>query len=186
MSPYAGLYLPPPPEGFSPEAVRAVTHQLIRTIASNSLEELHALLTPSPPSPSASAGSNPPIVLINMPDEKGLAPLHYAVTVERPNQEVADALYRAGADMGLLTSTRNWTPLHLLARFAPEDDGTSATYSFARHVIQDLHAPLAACDTSHNTCIHIAAEHGESQQLLQALLDCDRTKLARDMRNVQG
>ena len=87
--------------------------------------------------------------------------------------------------MSLYTSSGHGTALHCLARTARAN--TPATIrSFIRHLVDDLRAPLAAVDQNKETCIHIAAEHGESAEVLSALLSCDQLGSVRDMRNSRG
>ena len=116
--------------------------------------------------------------------------------VSHPSIECVDALYRAGADLALVAGDSS-TPLHILARYSRDsafdhpaipttDAASKLLYSLTSHLIKDLKAPLAACDADLETCIHIAAEHGESEQVLAALLDCDSNGVVRAMCNDRG
>lgn len=98
--------------------------------------------------------------------------------------EAVDALYHAGADVSLFTTLEHYTSLHCLAR--KEHACTHSLYLFAVHLIRDLHAPLNAKDRQDETCIHIAAEHGECIDVLIAFLDCDQTCAVRNSRNSRG
>ena len=101
-----------------------------------------------------------------------------------------DALYYAGADVSLFTTREYYTPLHCLARSTRQSmdqfDSDSSLYQFAVHLIRHLQAPLSALDKREETCIHIAAEHGDSLDLLLAFLDCDVTGSVRQLRNSRG
>ena len=57
---------------------------------------------------------------------------------------------------------------------------------FIHHLVRELRAPLSATDEDGETCLHVAAEHGESLELLLALLACDTRKAVREMRNARG
>ncbi|TCD70221.1 hypothetical protein EIP91_004402 [Steccherinum ochraceum] len=159
------------------------THALISAITIGNVPHLYTLLFSSVPSPSVSL-SLPPI-LVNHPDTRGWSPIHYCVSVSDPSRAVLDLLYRAGADMSLYTSSNHGTPLHCLAR-TPRAHAPATIRSFIRHLVEDLRAPLAAVDLDKETCIHIAAEHGESEEVLSALLSCDPLGTVRDMRNSRG
>lgn len=145
-------------------------------------------------------------ILVNFSDETGLAPIHYVCSQRySPSIEIADALYYAGADMGLY-STLGFTPLHHLARTArdPKKDitelGSSSEpiqaikdaplYVFTLHLIRHLHAPLRATDGRGETPLHAAAEHGASVAVLKAMLECDKEyfgkESVREMRNERG
>lgn len=128
--------------------------------------------------------------LVNVPDLEGWSAIHYCVSVPNPSVEILDALYRAGADVSLFTTGEHYTPLHCFARLARiRDDipeSSQSLYQFAIHLIRDLRAPLAAPDKDEETCIHVAAEHGECLDVLLALLDCDTTGTVRNLRNSRG
>lgn len=146
------------------------------------------------------------LTLVNFRDEAGLAPIHHACSQRTsPSIEIADALYFAGADVGLY-STLGFTPLHHLARTArdlktdSQDIDISANpiqaiedsplYIFTLHLIRRLHAPLRATDSRGETALHAAAEHGRSIAVLKAMLECDKEYLGREsvreMRNERG
>ncbi|KZT19799.1 ankyrin [Neolentinus lepideus HHB14362 ss-1] len=190
-----GLCTPPSLDYFSRAILAKSADSLITAITSTELPLLHSLLFPQPPSvvptPSSSTlflTSDP--LLVNLPDASGWSAIHYCVSVPKPSVEVLDALYRAGAEISLFTRSEQWTPLHCLARHARNWDydhvAAGNMYRFVMHLVKDLRAPLAAKDRNENTCIHIAAEHGENIEVLMALLDCDVEGAVRNMRNAQG
>src|SRR5882724_150246 len=140
--------------------------------------------------------------LLNHRDSAGFGLFHHAVSLQgRRNIAVIDHLYRAGSDIGLFSSS-GVTPLHLLARMARDDarpaqgDEVPLTaqspslYAFTRHLVCDLHASLHATDRVGETPMHVAAEHGHSVSVLQAMLERDN-KLpqwasAKEVRNERG
>lgn len=67
-----------------------------------------------------------------------------------------------------------------------DPDDSLSLYQFTVHLIRDLRAPLSARDKNDETCIHVAAEHGDCMDLLMVLLDCDTTRSVREMRNSRG
>ncbi|THH28021.1 hypothetical protein EUX98_g6177 [Antrodiella citrinella] len=160
------------------------THAIISAITIANVPHLYTLLFSSVPSTSVSL-SLPPPVLVNHPDPRGWSPIHYCVSVPDPSRAILDLLYRSGADMSLYTSSGHGTPLHCLARTA-RANAPATIRSFIRHLVDDLRAPLAAVDHNKETCIHIAAEVGESMEVLSALLSCDPLGSVRDMRNGRG
>lgn len=128
-------------------------------------------------------------VVVNLPDVDGWSPIHYCVSVPNPSIEMLDALFRAGADVSLFTVEELYTPLHCLARLARISDAPDSAqllYQFTVHLVQDLRAPLSARDKNEETCIHVAAEHGECIDVLLALLECDPTGSVRNLRNSRG
>ncbi|TFY59089.1 hypothetical protein EVJ58_g6006 [Rhodofomes roseus] len=136
-------------------------------------------------------GSDPtlPQYLVNLPDATGWSPIHYCVSVEHPSVEVLDILYRAGADVNLYTTSGHETPLHCLAykaRPPKTPDQIASLRSFILHLVRDLHAPLSARDHNMDTCLHVAAEHGRSIELVTALLAADSAGTLRDLRNTRG
>jgi hypothetical protein len=161
---------------FTRHDTSSVTHQLIQAIVSSDMTFLRSLLCPAPSSQSP--------VLVNKPDGSGWSPIHHCVAMKRPSTEAVDALYQAGADVGLFTALEHYTPLHCLAR--REYTSTHSLYLFTVHLIQDLHAPLNAKDRDDETCIHIAAEHGECIDVLMAFLDCDKNCAVRNSPNSRG
>lgn len=152
------------------------TQTLIQSISSSNVSLLRSLLFTSP-------------VLANQPDSKGWSPIHHCASTS-PSVEILDTLYCAGADMSLFTTHEHYTPLHCLGRYAAgsdqHDDTSQLLYNFTVHLICDLRAPLSARDRHDETCIHIAAEHGESVDVLMAFLDCDTTGVVRELRNARG
>jgi ankyrin repeat protein len=129
-------------------------------------------------------------ILVNRPDSTGWSPIHHCVFLEKPSIDVLDALYCAGADVSLFTVYEHYTPLHCLARSSrysvDQFETDSSLHQFALHLIRDLRAPLSARDKHDETCIHIAAEHGECLELLLTFLECDVTGSVRQMRNDRG
>ncbi|KAF8969137.1 ankyrin repeat-containing domain protein [Flammula alnicola] len=183
---------PPPLSIFTQEATSRLTNTLVSSIRSSDLAFIHSLLF----APSVQASSPPALypmsvpVLVNLPDSDGWSLVHHCVAAAQPSINILDALYCAGADVSLFTIHEKQTPLHILARFARSSfgnpDATHSLHDFCLHLIQDLRAPLSARDKDDETCIHIAAEHGESIDLLMLLLDCDTTGAVREMKNARG
>jgi hypothetical protein len=162
---------------FTHQATSSMTDQLIYAIVSSDRTLLHSLLCLPPNSNSSS-------LLINKPDGDGWSPIHHCVAVKRPSTEAVDALYNAGADVSLFTTSEHYTPLHCLAR--REHASTHSLYLFTIHLVRNLHAPLNAKDRHEETCIHIAAEHGRCIDILMAFLDCDESCAVRNSRNSRG
>lgn len=165
-----------------------MTDTLVKAILSSEISFLHSLLF-SPPLPVTASHSLYPMsspLLVNRQDSKGWSPIHYCTVVPHPSIEILDTLYCAGADVALFTTVEHYTPLHCLARYAHPSDDPGLLYEFATHLILDLRAPLSAVDMQDETCIHIAAEHGNSIDILQVLLHCDITGSVRELRNARG
>lgn len=59
-------------------------------------------------------------------------------------------------------------------------------YEFVVHLCKDLEAPMRACAAGGETCMHVAAEMGDSVDVLKALLECDVDGTVREMRNERG
>jgi hypothetical protein len=169
---------------FLPQESKIMTDRLIHAVVSSDLPFLNSLLYPSPSSPSINICSNQCPVLVNKPDGNGWSAIHHCVATKRLSTEVLDALYYAGADVSLFTTSEHYTPLHCLARRG--HTSTPSLYLFTVRLVHDLHAPLNAKDKNEETCIHIAAEHGECIDVLMAFLDCDKTCTVRDSRNLRG
>jgi ankyrin repeat protein len=129
-------------------------------------------------------------VLVNRPDAHGWSPIHRCVSVEHPCIQVLDALYCAGAEVSLFTTNEHYTPLHILAKSAKlpaeHSDYTLLLHQFTVHLICDLRAPLSARDKDDETCIHIAAEHGNCINLLMIFLEFDANGRIRELRNSRG
>ncbi len=129
---------------------------------------------------------------MNAPDAEAWSPIHYCASLKQPSIEVLDILYCAGADVSLFSKTGNCTPLHCLARRKRGPDAlrdqasNDALYRFVVHLVRDLRAPLQAQDHKNETCVHIAAEHGESTEVLRAMLDSDPEHTVSEMRNLRG
>ncbi|KAG6331185.1 hypothetical protein ID866_7906 [Astraeus odoratus] len=177
----------PPVTAFSTESVSLITDNIVHAVLTADVSMLYSLLF-SPQSFEPSPLENGPVV-VNVPDVEGWSPIHYCVSVPNPSIEMLDALYRAGADVSLFTTGEHFTPLHCLARLArvsDAPDSAQSLYNFAVHLIKDLRAPLSACDKNEETCIHVAAEHGESLDVLLAFLECDPTGAVRNLRNSRG
>lgn len=172
---------------FSSESISLITDSVVQAVLSADLSVLYPLLFSQCFDPSP-LDHGP--VLVNVPDLEGWSAIHYCVSVPNPSIEILDALYRAGADVSLFTIGEHYTPLHCFARLARvcDDilDSPQLLYQFAIHLIRDLRAPLAAPDKHDETCIHVAAEHGECLDVLLALLDCDTTGTVRNLRNSRG
>jgi ankyrin repeat protein len=177
----------PPAIAFSPELLSRITDSVVNAVLAVDLSSIYTLLF-SPQSFEPSPLENGP-VLVNVPDTEGWSAIHYCASVPNPSTEILDALYRAGADVSLFTTWEHYTPLHCLARLGRVTDASNSAqllYQFAVHLICDLHAPLSARDRNEETCIHIAAEHGECIDVLYAFLDCDPTGSYRNLRNSRG
>ncbi|KAI6016403.1 hypothetical protein PISMIDRAFT_686952 [Pisolithus microcarpus 441] len=177
----------PPPTAFSPECISLITDNIVRTVLTADLPMLYSLLF-SPKSFEPSPLENGPVV-VNVPDVEGWGAIHYCVSMPNPSIEMLDALYRAGADVSLFTTQEQFTPLHCFARLARVSDAPhsgSGLYGFALHLIRDLRAPLSARDKNEETCVHVAAEHGQCIDVLLAFLDCDTTGSIRNQKNSRG
>lgn len=164
-------------------SVQSDPNTLIYPIVSGDLPLLRKLLFPPLGNP----------VLVNAPDSNGWSPIHYCVSSALPSIEVLDLLYRAGADVGLISKSGNSTPLHCLARRktigSNEPRGPvveEELHKFVVYLCKNLRAPMRACARGGETCIHIAAEIGESVGVLKALLECDIDSTVRQMRNDRG
>ncbi|PPQ83092.1 hypothetical protein CVT25_003796 [Psilocybe cyanescens] len=184
---------PPPLSIFTQEATSRFTNTLVSCIRSSDVAFIHSLLF----SPAVHASSPPALYpmsvppLVNLPDSDGWSLIHHCCAAEYPSIEILDTLYCAGADVSAFTAQEQQTPLHILARFARSSvqdysDSIHSLQQFTLHLIQDLRAPLLARDKDEETCIHIAAEHGHSVELLMLLLECDSTGTVRKMRNSRG
>ncbi|KAG8213437.1 hypothetical protein J3R82DRAFT_11950 [Butyriboletus roseoflavus] len=187
LSPYTSAPPVPPSMAFSSESLSRITDSVVNAVITADLSSICTLLF-SPQSFESSPLENGP-VLVNLPDPEGWSIIHYCVSVPNPSIEILDALYRAGADISLFTTWEHYTPLHCLARLARVTDASDSAqilYRFAVHLIRDLHAPLSARDRNEETCIHLAAEHGQCIDVLYAFLDCDPTGSYRNLRNSRG
>ncbi|KAF8150880.1 hypothetical protein B0H34DRAFT_665892 [Crassisporium funariophilum] len=190
--PFSDDLEPPPISVFTKQATSRLTETLILSIRASDLPFIHSLLF----APSVHASSPPALypmsvpVLVNLPDSNGWSPIHHCVAMELPSTEILDALYCAGADTALFTMHEQQSPLHILARYAHvpagHPDRIHSLHDFIVHLVQDLRAPLSARDKHDETCIHIAAEHGESIDLLKLLLECDTTGAVRKLKNSRG
>ncbi|KAI0768084.1 hypothetical protein BD413DRAFT_494063 [Trametes elegans] len=128
-------------------------------------------------------------VLVNRLDAQGWSLLHYCVCAEQLSIDILDILFLAGADTSLYTTSKHGTPLHCLARNAQEPMGlaqVSHLHTFINHLVLDLRAPLSAQDENGETCIHVAAERGQSLEVLFALLSCDARGVVREIKNSRG
>ncbi|KAG5653639.1 hypothetical protein H0H81_011741 [Sphagnurus paluster] len=183
---------PPPLSIFTSQATSRLTDTLISSIESSDLSFLRSLLF-SPALPSSSPSSLYPMstpVLVNRPDADGWSPIHHCVAASQPCIDTLDALYCAGAEVALFTTHEHFTPLHILAQSARisqhDREDAHALYHFTVHLIRDLRAPLSARDKNDETCIHLAAERGQSINLLMILLEFDTTGTVRELRNSRG
>lgn len=190
--PFSDDLEPPPLSIFTQEATTRLTATLVSSIRALDLAFIHSLLF-SPSVPTSSPPDLYPMsvpVLVNLPDSNGWSPIHYCAATEEPSLDILDALYCAGADVSLFTLHEQQTALHILAHYACTSttnlDRTHSFRTFALHLIQDLRAPLAARDKNDETCIHIAAEHGNSIDLLILFLACDTTGAIREFKNSRG
>ncbi|KIK24041.1 hypothetical protein PISMIDRAFT_421517 [Pisolithus microcarpus 441] len=177
----------PPPTAFSPECISLITDNIVHAVLTTDLSMLYSLLF-SPQSFEPSPLENGPVV-VNVPDVEGWSAIHYCVSMPNPSIEMLDALYRAGADVSLFTTREQFTPLHCfarLARMSDAPDSGSGLYDFALHLIRDLRAPPSARDKNEETCIHVAAEHGQCIDVLLAFLECDPTGSIRNLKNSRG
>jgi hypothetical protein len=129
---------------------------------------------------------------VNAPDTEAWSPIHYCASLKQPSIEVLDILYCAGADVSLFSKTGNCTPLHCLARRKRGPDAlrdqasNDALYRFVVHLVRNLRAPLQARDNNNETCVHVAAEHGDSAEVLRAMLDSDPEHTVSEMRDSRG
>ena len=129
---------------------------------------------------------------MNAPDAEAWSPIHYCASLKQPSIEVLDILYCAGADVSLFSKTSNYTPLHCLARSERGPDAlrdqasNDALYRFVIHLVRNLRAPLQAQDHNNETCVHVAAELGDSAEVLRAMLDSDLEHAVYEMRNSRG
>lgn len=183
---------PPPLSVFNDKALSRVTDALISSIISSDLSFLRSLLF-APAIPSSSPPALYPMsvpVLVNRLDSQGWSPIHYCVSVPLPCIDVLDALYCAGADVALFTTYEHFTPLHVLAKSArmlsKDSEDLDSLLHFTVHLIRDLRAPLSARDKNDETCLHVAAEHGHSLDLLTLLLEFDTASSIRELRNSRG
>ncbi|KAL4243728.1 hypothetical protein ABKN59_011456 [Abortiporus biennis] len=163
------------------QEITAFTASLVSAVVSADVSKLHSILL----SCISSTPSTTPTVLINNPDSHGWSPIHYCVSVREPSRNTLDLLYRMGADVSLYTTSGHGTPLHCLAYKAHTSTPPSIR-AFIHHLVFDLRAPLSARDQNKDTCIHIAAERGESVEVLAALLSCDTSGTVREIRNSRG
>ena len=129
---------------------------------------------------------------MNAPDDAAWSPIHYCASLKQPSIEVLDILYCAGADVSLFSKTGNCTPLHCLARRKRGPDAlrdqasNDALYRFVVHLVRNLRAPLHALDGNNETCVHVAAEHGDSAEVLRAMLDSDPEHTVTEIRDSRG
>ena len=161
---------------------------MVSVIVSSDVTTLYSLLS------SFSTGSSSEGVpsLVNAPDTEAWSPIHYCASLKQPSIEVLDILYCAGADVSLFSRTGNCTPLHCLARRKRGPDAlrdqasNDALYRFVVHLVRNLRAPLQARDNNNETCVHVAAEHGDSAEVLRAMLDSDPEHTVSEMRDSRG
>lgn len=163
---------------------------LIRAIDTQDLPLLNSCIqividgASQPPSPNPGAPSTTHYSVINSLDDSGFGPIHHAMICRPPNFAIVDALYAAGADMNLLTSSLK-TPLEIVIDYAvsasPEEN--YCFYLLVRHLIQDLQASILHRDDQMETCLHRAAEHGSCREVLEALVECDVGGTVRALKN---
>jgi len=190
--PFSDDFEPPPADIFTKEATSRFTNTLVSSIRRSDLPFIHSLLF-SPALPTSSPPALYPMsvpALVNLPDAQGWSLIHHCVDAAEPSIAILDALYCVGAEVSLFTTHEQSSPLHILARRAPvpgtNPDHLHSLHDFTLHLIQDLRAPLAARDKDDETCIHIAAEHGHSIDLLTLFLDCDVNGTVRNLKNSRG
>ncbi|KAG6888994.1 hypothetical protein C0992_006815 [Termitomyces sp. T32_za158] len=189
--PYDSLE-PPPLSIFTHQGTSRLTDTLVSSISLPDVSFLRSLLF-SPALPASSPPALYPMstpILVNSPDAAGWSPIHYCAAAKLPCIDILDALYCAGAEIALFTTKEHFTILHILARSAclsPEHpDHAISLCHFTIHLVRDLRAPLSARDKYDETCIHIAAEHGNCIELLMILLELDSTGSVRELRNSRG
>ncbi|KZT73129.1 ankyrin [Daedalea quercina L-15889] len=162
---------------------------LVQAVIVGDVGRLHSMLFSHAQCLTLGSDQTPPQYLVNLPDATGWCPIHYCVSTEHPSVEVLDILYRAGADVSLYTTAGHETPLHCLAYKARQPktpDQAASLRSFILHLVRDLHAPLSARDHNMDTCLHVAAEHGRSTDVVTALLAADTSGTLRELRNSRG
>ncbi|KAH8831697.1 ankyrin repeat-containing domain protein [Flagelloscypha sp. PMI_526] len=156
-------------QSFRPSSSQAI----IDAVVSQRLPRLDAAVFSPPTSPPS---------LVNLPDAKGWSAIHYCTSATCPSIEILDALYLAGADISLPTAKEEYSPLHVLALSSQSSPDIT---SFISHLVVDLHAPLSSQNSQGETCIHIAAEHGNTV-VLEAFLRLDTSGLYRTLTNSRG
>lgn len=176
------------PHLFTPVEISERTDALVRAIVSSDITTLSALLSAHSNGSSWVRDDS----LVNAPDAEAWSLIHYCASLKQPSIEVLDILYIAGADVSLFSKTGNCTPLQCLARRKRGPDAlrdqasNDALYGFVVHLVRNLRAPLQSQDNNNETCVHIAAEHGDSAEVLRAMLDCDTEHAVSEMRNSRG
>ncbi|KAI9439884.1 hypothetical protein H4582DRAFT_1943729 [Lactarius indigo] len=196
IKPDTPVATPQPPAGpcsnsvFLPTMAEVIerTDALVSAIVSSDMTQLYGLLSGL----SIGSSSEGVLSLVNAPDAEAWSPIHYCASLKQPSIEVLDILYCAGADVSLFSKTGNYTPLHCLARRKRGPDAlrdqasNDYLYRFVLHLVRNLRAPLQALDDNDETCVHIAAEHGDSAEILRAMLDSDPEHTVSEMRNSRG
>ncbi|KAJ3732121.1 ankyrin repeat-containing domain protein [Lentinula guzmanii] len=124
--------------------------------------------------------------LVNKRDGNGWSPIHHCASAVVPSVRVLDTIYCAGADVALFTEREHYTALHCFALSEHAESSSETLYQYVNHLVHDLRAPLSARDRQGNTCIHIAAEHGHSIEIMRILLKCDTSHSVRDLCNAKG
>ncbi|KAF5392211.1 hypothetical protein D9757_001431 [Collybiopsis confluens] len=160
---------------FTSDSLLKTTCAILQHIRSNDTQALCSTLFSSYDAP-----------LVNNWDRNGWSPIHHAASMPEPSIRVLDTLYCAGADVALFSEHEHYTALHC---FAFSDHGKSSPqtlHKYASRLIHDLRAPLSARDKNGDTCIHIAASHGHSIEILQILLNFDPSHSVRDLCNAKG
>lgn len=166
-----------PLSAFTSSSLNKATDTILQQIHSNDqalcTTLFAALLSVSPP-------------LVNNRDAKGWSPIHHCASTSEPSVRTLDTLYCAGADVALFTDLEHYTALHCFASSDHTKCPSEALYRYIYHLVRDLRAPLSARDKKGNTCIHIAARHGHSIEVLEVLLKCDLSHSVRDLCNAKG
>ncbi|KIK62432.1 hypothetical protein GYMLUDRAFT_72662 [Collybiopsis luxurians FD-317 M1] len=164
---------------FSQNSLEKWTSTILQYLRTDDVQGLLTLFDPS-----ISPSICPP--LVNYRDPNGWSPIHHSACMSEPSVKILDTLYCAGADVALFTEHEHYTALHC---FAFSDHGkcpTEALYQYVSHLVHDLRAPLSATDKNGDTCIHIAAKHAHSPEVLQILLKFDPSHSVRDLCNAKG
>ncbi|KAJ4480004.1 ankyrin repeat-containing domain protein [Lentinula aciculospora] len=169
-----------PPQPIEPGSLATATDTIIECLRSDPQDLCSTLFA----SPSTHASFFPP--LVNNRDRNGWSPIHHCASAVEPSVLVLDILYCAGADVGSFTEHEHYTALHCFAFSDHAKCPSETLYQYVYHLVHDLRAPLSARDKQGNTCIHIAAEHGQSIEVLSILLKCDTLHRVQDLCNAKG
>ncbi|KAH7101934.1 ankyrin repeat-containing domain protein [Auriculariales sp. MPI-PUGE-AT-0066] len=192
----AAQYAPPSLSRLAPRTLASSVSQLIAAVHVGNVPLLRSLLFP----PRSGVA---PVGIVNLSDGQGWSALHWALRVDLPvacsRREIVEALWSAGADVGLPTLDERGerlTPLHVFARYAVDEvvgssdvdtsTAVSPLYALTSYLIHTLKFSLTAKDGHNETPLHAAAERGFSADVLAALLDADVRGEVRAMKNDRG